>query len=333
MNAILSSLSELVKYIADLFRLSTVFPAFVFILLNQLFIVPYFKNLPLFNKLASLDLKDQALIGAALAILGGYVLSAIEVPIVRLFEGYPWKDSWWGQFLIGWQHRRMESLQERKHELTSYREQVSRREADYLGLDAKIGACESELTNVFPPEPARVLPTRLGNIIATFEAYPHRAYGMRDGVVYWPRLFPILVKEGFAPYISQARATVDFLLSTSLLLGLFGFECIALRIFLVSDISWVLPLAAFSAALIFYKAAISSAFNWGAMFRAGFDLFRYHLAEALGLKPVADFELERKMWCNLGRLWSCRKQTAFKHFDHSQDAWPAIGSEEREEEK
>jgi hypothetical protein len=73
MSAILSSLSELVKYIADLFRLSTVFPAFIFVLLNQIFVVPYFKNLPLFSGLASLELKDQALIGAALAILGRIV--------------------------------------------------------------------------------------------------------------------------------------------------------------------------------------------------------------------------------------------------------------------
>jgi hypothetical protein len=334
MNTIIASLSELIKMLTDAFRLSAMFPALVFILLNHLFIVSQFKHLPLFNELVGRDLKDQALIAGALALLLGYTLNAIEVPVVRFYEGYPWKDSWWGRFLIGWQQGRIKWLKDKKQgferELVDKLNFLSSSSCEtHKSLDVKIKKCRSEL-GTFPQDLVRVLPTRLGNVIAAFEAYPWQTYRM-DGVTFWPRMLPILAKEGFAPYVTQSRATTDFLLNISLLMGIFGLECILLRIFFLPDIGWWLPLTGFIVALLFYKSAIVSTYNWAAMFRTAFDLYRYQLADALGLKPVDSFEKEQRLWSELTGFWQ-KQQATFEGFNHTSQTWPvSISNDEGKE--
>jgi len=331
MNAIITSVSELINLLTDLFRLSALFPALFFVLLNRFFVAPHFQHAPLVNGIIGNDLKDQALIAGASAILLGYTLNAIEVQIVRFFEGYPWRESWPGRFLTGWQLGRMDELRATKSSLQRQYDYVSTLEAANLQLQAKIGVCEAELDKDFPEEPEWVLPTKLGNVIAAFEAYP-RKYGI-DGIVLWTRILPILDQEGFSPYVTEARSTTDFLLNTSLLVAVFGIECVSLRILFLPDISWVLVLGAFAIAVLFYGAAIASAYSWGVIFCTAFDLFRYHLAGALGLKPVTSLKLEQKMWRDLTKFLSSRQQAEFKHFHHTQEAWPVGSSGNGEERK
>lgn len=278
--------------LADSLKLPTLFPALIFVGLNNLFIAPHLRYQPLIKDLVNRDLKDQALLIVILSIMLGYIINAIEVPIIRFYEGYPWRYSWLGRFLTACQLSRRAEL-ERKS--------------------------PSDLDYAFPSE-EDVLPTKLGNVIAAFEAYPGRKYRM-DGVTFWPRLFPILVKNEFATYIAEHRTTLDFLLNTSFLLGIFGLECILLRIFFFSTIEWALPLVSLVLAFVFYRAAISSAYNWGEMFRTGFDLFRYHLAGALGIKPVDSFDGEYVSWDSLTRFF-LHPQARFDGFAYSKKAWP-----------
>ncbi|MBN1886477.1 MAG: hypothetical protein JW850_00740 [Thermoflexales bacterium] len=303
MNAIVTSLSELVKMLVDAFRLPALFPALLFVMLNQFFILPSFRFLPIVNEIAGRDLQDQAFISGALAILLSYIISAIEVPIIRLYEGHVWKDSWWGQFLTGWHLERRNQLQEQH---------------------------DSDLDDSFPT-PAWVLPTQLGNVIAAFEAYPRRRYCM-DGVLFWPRMLPILDKHEFTSYITGYRSTLDFLLNASFLIGIFGIECLFVRILFESNLSWWLPLLSLIAAFVFYRAAISSACDWGEMFRAAFDLFRYQLAEALGLQPVKSFEEECVTWHELTRFWMLQPEPTFSDFAYKGD-WPIGTSKNKEGEK
>lgn len=293
MSAIITSLSNLIKMLADLFRFPSLFPALFFVGLNQLFIVPHFRFLRLVNELTSRDLTDQVFVGGVLAILLGYTINAIEVPVTRLYEGYPWRYSWLGQFLTGWQ----------------------------LGCRKEQTEALSQKNSYSLPDDARVLPTALGNVIASFEAYPENRYRM-NGIIFWPRLFPILVKHEFAPYIAEHRSTLDFLLNTSLLMGVFGAECILLRILFLPNINGILPLMSLIAAFVFYQAAISSACAWGEMFCTAFDLYRYQLAKALGLEPAKTFNDERCMWNNLSEFWKGSKSAKPHELAYQDNAWP-----------
>ncbi len=225
------------------------------------------------------------------------------MPIIKLYEGYPWWDTRLGRLFT---HRKQNRLRWLKNQIKELENDNITRIKYQLEVDQ------------FPLDEARVLPTKLGNLIAAFEAYPGSRYGM-DGVTFWPRLYPILDKEGFLPYITQARSTLDFLLNTSLLMAIFGFECLLLRIFFLSHISGMLPLLAFAASLIFYVAAASSVHDWGAMSQVAFDLFRYHLAHALGLKTVGSFTEEMRQWRSLTEFWQSNQN--FEGFNHIRN-WP-----------
>jgi hypothetical protein len=71
------------------------------------------------------------------------------------------------------------------------------------------------LNEEFPIERTSVLPTRLGNVIRSFEDYPERQYGM-DGVTLWPRLVAKINKD-HATVIEDAKITFDFLLNSAVL--------------------------------------------------------------------------------------------------------------------
>jgi hypothetical protein len=333
MNTIVSSLSELIKTLIDSFRFSGIFPSLFFLLLNRLFVFRYFEHLSPFREVSSQGVWDQALIISLLALLIGYTVNAIEVPIVRLYEGYPWQDSRLGRCFTEWQRGHLDWLEREikqlSRELTRhYHSSLESVEVDEL--DTKIKRYKAQVVSGFPPNPARMLPTGLGNVIAAFEAYPGKRYGM-DGVTSWPRLLPILAEAGFLPYVTQARSTVDFLLNTSFLMVAFGFECISLRILFVSDVSWVLPVGAFTVAGVFYMAAITSAYNWAAVFQAAFDLFRYHLARALGLKVMSSIEQEQIQWSNLTKFW--QRAEEFDGFAHSKEDWPVPARKKEEDEQ
>jgi hypothetical protein len=103
-------------------------------------------------------------------------------------------------------------------------------------------------------------------------------------------------------------------------MAIFGIECLLLRVLFLSDLSWVIPVSAFVVAWFFYIFAISSAYNWAALFKAAFDLFRYQLADALGLKPTPSLGQERDLWIGLTRFW--QRTETFDGFNHSEQSWP-----------
>jgi hypothetical protein len=63
-----------------------------------------------------------------------------------------------------------------------------------------------------------------------------------------------------------------------------------------------------------------------------FDLFRYHLARALGLKLATTFKKERTQWNNLGEFWNAeRDPEEFSDLDHSERGWPVPDTRRKED--
>ena len=139
-------------------------------------------------------------IGAVLLVLVSGVLAArITDPILRVLEGY------WGnrfgrvrQLLVkrvalhGKDEKRWQTLQGRLPQLTP----TETRELSEL---------DSRLRRI--PPAGRLMPTRLGNILAASETWPQTKYGM-DPAVCWPRLW-LLLPDKARETVTEARSRLD----------------------------------------------------------------------------------------------------------------------------
>jgi hypothetical protein len=157
----------------------------------------------------------------------------------------------------------------------------------------------------YPRDPARALPTRLGNILKAAEEYPayEGRYGL-DAVFFWPRLFAV-VPDSTRSDLSDARATFVLLLNVCTLALLFSAGAFAALIFAVihpADVFWASAGGALVLAYLMYRSALGPAQAYGELVRSAFDLYRGDLLDQLKLSEPASFDQERTLWGNLGQM-------------------------------
>ena len=126
--------------------------------------------------------------------------------VVRLYEGYPLLR------LFGFLHRITRGRLSRAWGIPAHlrrRSRLERRVAKAKAArhseDPSLGSQSDpepmgELYDNYPPEPHRVLPTALGNIIRAAEDYGFHRYGF-DTIHLWPRLAAVLP----APYVADVE--------------------------------------------------------------------------------------------------------------------------------
>jgi hypothetical protein len=156
------------------------------------------------------------------------------------------------------------------------------------------------LRRELPGSEDSVLPTRLGNVIRSFEAYPQRQYGM-SAIYLWPRLVGVIDKE-YAAAADDAKSTFDFMMNVSLLGALSGGGLLLLGLASrgpggLSPAFWLQVAGLLAASRVFYTGSIGQAMAWGDLVRGAFDLYRGALLERMGFaqKP-ADLHEERALW-------------------------------------
>ncbi|MDQ3918552.1 MAG: DUF11 domain-containing protein [Acidobacteriota bacterium] len=91
MTSILSAISG---YFSKAILLGTLLPVIFFVTLSLLFLVPLFPpDLQLFEPLAALDTQWKVLAVTLVTVVLSGLLYNLNVPIIRLYEGYPWLKS------------------------------------------------------------------------------------------------------------------------------------------------------------------------------------------------------------------------------------------------
>ena len=320
MDAFLATFSDVIGFLAQLFKLAAVFPSFIFVLLNEVIILPGLSQKGLGAQIVALDLLDKLLIAAIFSVVLGYTLTIINTPLIRFFEGYSWRATWLGILLRKCQRKRLQILREHIPNLERETSQLKEESKYYETgnpqrelLHRRLKVLEKRLRDdklLYPPQihgyfPSQtpILPTALGNTIAAFEDYPSERYGI-DAVTLWPRLLPTLTKENYASYVEREKAGLDFALNMCFLLSLFSVEMVYVGLLFDQDcFVWLLG-ASFSAlfACLFYKVSITGAFSWGTTVRVAFDLYRYHLLLALHACPPPSFFVEVENWDRLSRF-------------------------------
>jgi hypothetical protein len=320
-----STLSSILSLLGSTLQLTALFPALVFVLANYLVILPYLAENPFVKQLGKLEGGWQtAMVLAAIGVIG-YTLTALNIPLIRFFEGYPYQDSLIGRSLRWGQQQQWRAIQTRLGQLKRQQgevktaiNQIGRQKSlgqmtseehavQYAGLDGQLKRLETDqldaqvqLTLNFPPE-GQILPTGMGNVIAAFENYPKDRYGI-DAVALWPRLMPILDKQGYAAFVERQKLPFDFLLNLTALTGIFAVEYMYVRLYYAGQMPWLELLVLGLAVYILYRVATTSAFYWGSTVMVAFDLHRMHLWQALLLKLPATFADEKSRWTSISEF-------------------------------
>ena len=257
-----------------------------------------------------------------LSFLGGYFLFALNVPIIRWFEGYPWQNSPGIRWLynIKIQHHRLQrnklmsdlAALESKAQLLRKklsdleRELGAKPPLDYDQILVEIEEIEiqktwyvKKLQHFYPVSKSPYLPTRLGNVIASFEDYSYNKYEI-DSVTIWPRFVPVLSQEKYSLYLEKEKANFDFLINLCLIIVLFCVELFVVGLLFLDELKfnlWLILIGLmFCVAYVLYCTSVTGALGWGNTVRVAFDLYRFELLASLKIKlPKNDIE-ERRTW-------------------------------------
>jgi hypothetical protein len=296
--------------------LGTFFPVALFVTLNALFLVPLLPtDWQLQRELADVGTGDVLIVSLMVIVLTG-LLYNLNGPIIRFYEGYPWADSWLGR----WRKRHYQEqwrlsteLRPRAQDLDNV---LGRRtppaglspeaRAAWLQRKDRLGWLRTQLgqqTRRLPEHEDSVLPTHLGNLIRSFENYPHRQYKMA-AITLWPRLLSVVGKEYIA-FIDDAKTSLDFMLHCSALSALTALLLLVAGLLYPAALRgpalwlpWLLKiLAAAALAHLFYLSSLGRAAEWGDFVKSAFDLYRWDLLKQLGYeREPSSAEEERELW-------------------------------------
>jgi uncharacterized repeat protein (TIGR01451 family) len=299
-----AALSTISGHFAKSLVLGTLLPVAVVVAIWRFVVVPLLlPDWDFGRRLIALD--QQWNLGATLliAIVVTGVLYNLNIPLIRLLEGYPWQRT-----AVG----RVRSA----HHLAAAAAARARYEGMRTlswapGADAALRETIEEerrrlgvvVNTRFPRDLGLVLPTRLGNALASFEDYPHHQYGML-AVHLWPRLVAVIPKE-YAAVLDDAKASVDFMVNTAALSAALGASMVLAVVIdprpfaaIEPALSWGLGVAACALiAWLAYLGGIDRAAAWGAVVKSAFDLYRAALLAQLGYQRTPGTRAEeRALW-------------------------------------
>ena len=305
--------------------LGTFIPVVTFAVLNLIFVMPLIPyEWHFFAQLRTFDTSGIVAIFFITIVATG-LLYNLNFPIIRVYEGYPWKDS-----LIGtWRTRHYQRQLRRDSSLRAraelFRGQAkaaglsTEKEPDDLSLDSERQKQVSRINSVramlgrsinteFPISESSVLPTRLGNVIRSFEDYPQRQYNMA-AITLWPRLIAKIDKE-YATVIDDAKMSFDFMVNFSVLSMTTALAILFVGLIYPIPLAspqlllpWLLEITFFALlSYVMYIWSIDRASIWGDMVKGAFDLYRWELLKQLGYKrEPKNLTEERELWGKISR--------------------------------
>jgi hypothetical protein len=257
--------------------IAAVLPATVFVIAIYLFVLPMIPwESHLAPRLEILDPQWRLAAAAGYIVILAGLLHIFNIPIIQLYEGYPWQYGPIGRWMSDRQARVMEDLKTRGDLAREVRLDRAKPVTAEQGEQLQNVWAASVHRRFFEyPDAEFVLPTRLGNVIRSFEMYPQRQYEI-SAIPFWPR-FVARIKSEHAEMIDGAKALFDVTIHLS-------FLAFATAVFLIV-VACLFPTPFLTLSLFWWWAA-----------RVGISLW---LADLGFDPPPGDLESERAVWKDL----------------------------------
>lgn len=211
-----------------------------------------------------------------LTIVAGWSVIVMDMSIYMVFEGRRYWPSWLLKLGVRREERRLKALQQ---QIATGRLADRRR---YLEAGVEMRRFPMDQDGAYRAK----LPTRLGNLLAAYEGYSERIYGM-DPPFYWSRLWLTLGKElreeidGQQAMTDSATYTAAALLFSGALLALYGLLGL-LRPGLVKSLPapsvlGILAALSITSGYVLYRCSLHLHAQFGETFKSVFDLYRGNL--------------------------------------------------------
>lgn len=277
-------------------------------LVFRLLVPGFFLTLGLYPLLATIrDSAGSSLPYEYLFILSivvtGWFVTVIDQPLYMLYEGRRYWPDGLKRWFVGKASKRLQKHirdEEKYYRLKEQQPEPQKTASDRKYREASVEKRKFPINDRgqhFAP-----YPTRLGNVIYAFEAYPMSRYGM-DAIFYWYRIWLKLDKD-LREELDTRQALADSAVYASA--TLFTSALIWLIYWIVSSIKWPqlgLPplghLPAFAGpwapipffllfGFIFYYASLYAQTQYGETFKSVFDVYGRTLEISHVLNQVAD---------------------------------------------
>ena len=276
--------------------LGALFPSVVFVLLWIGIVAPLLPP-DLLPSSRLLGAEGNAIAGSFFVLVVAGLLYHLDVPLIKFYEGYPWRHSWLGRWLTDRQASKLR--RERRRAAVFFELTEDRSIPEFTELITRRTACRRALVEAFPDRENLVLPTRLGNVIRAFERYPSVQYGI-DAIHFWPRMVAV-IPAGYAAALADARISLVFLLNLSFLFTILSIgTAVAGLYYQTPEPLWTVAVPAIGFALLsiwLHRRAISPASAWGELVKGAFDLYRWDLLKELGYEQRPRTRTaERELW-------------------------------------
>lgn len=233
----------------------------------------------------------QLLLGAIVFIIAtvlAYVLEALTVHLMQLYEGYS-IPKWLADWGRAHQKRVLDKVMENEaltDERPNQRAQPIKSYARYF---------------TFPRSATLLRPTRLGNILTAAEEYPYQLYNL-NGTLWWPRIAATL-PEAFRTQIEGALTPLITLINLCTIFSVVGILG-GIYLLVADPRPWVfaVPILIGSAlAWACYRAAVSQALSYGNLFRVAFDYYRHEILKEMQITIPENLAHEKILWEALNR--------------------------------
>ena len=224
MTSILSSISG---HFGKALMLGAFLPATVFILLWSIFIEPIIPAMQtLLQPLGMFSEQWPVLAAIFIIVVITGLLFSLNITIIQFYEGYPWQDSYLGQWRIATYRRKFRKTIMTQKGMRTLLRAIPLSDPDYPGILRSWSKSREVIRKNYPNKELLILPTRLGNVIRSFERYPDEQYGM-ESILFWTRLASVIDKD-YANIVTDAKTSLDFMLNSSLLSAILAFAALTL---------------------------------------------------------------------------------------------------------
>jgi hypothetical protein len=263
------------------------------------------------SELAHFRIQDAAFLGIASLVLA-LAMNPLQFTLIQVFEGY-WGTSAVGQrlALMRTAYHRHRLLMLRRDErdavshLADYRTvpPADRHTVEELIRHAIRSQESSRASASYPEDPARVLPTRLGNVLRRYETTVGTQYHL-DLMASVPRL-AMIAGEREVAYVENQRVQLELAIRTAFLSLI---AAVATVVLLWRQGGWLLlALLPYAVAFFAYRGAVAVAHEYGMSLAVLVDLNRFRLYERLHVELPNDIDDERRLNDELMRLFAAKR--------------------------